>query len=117
MKKAKPKTIEEYLATLSDDKRTALERLRQIIRSAAPEAEECISYNLPAFRLDGKAFIWFGAGANHCAIYGVSGTHKEDFKNYDTSGKGTLRFQAANPPPAAIIRKLVKARMAKAAGH
>jgi hypothetical protein len=57
----KPKNIDEYLAALSDDKRAALERLRKIIRDAVPKAEECISYQLPAFRLDGKCFVWFGA--------------------------------------------------------
>jgi len=71
----KPKNIDEYLAALSDDKRAALERLRKIIRAAVPKAEECISYQLPAFRLDGKCFVWFGAAANHCAIYGVLGDH------------------------------------------
>ncbi len=96
---------------MSDDKRPALERLRQIIQAAAPKAEECISYQLPAFCLDGKVF-WFGAGANHCAIYGVSGSLKDEFKD-DASGRGTLRFQAANPIPAALVRKLVTARIAK----
>ena len=73
----KPKNIDEYLAAVSDDKRAALERLRKIIRTAVPKAEECISYQLPAFRLDGKCFVWFGAAANHCAIYGVLGDHKD----------------------------------------
>lgn len=113
MTKAKPKTIDEYLAGLSDDKRAALERLRKIIQAAAPNAQECISYHLPAFCLDGKAFIWFGAGAKHCAIYGVSESYKDEFKNYETSGRGTLRFRPADPVPAALVRKLVKARMAK----
>lgn len=115
MTSTKPKTIDEYFAALSDDKRAALERVRKIIQTAAPGAEECISYHLPAFCLAGKTFIWFGAGANHCAIYGVSGTLKDEFKDYDTSGRGTLRFQAANPPPSALVRKLVKARIANAA--
>ena len=92
---AKPKTIDEYLAALSDDQRAALERLRKTIRSAAPKAEECISYQLPAFRLDGRVFVCFGAGASHCAFYPGSGTtvaaHKVELKNYDTS-KGTIRF-------------------------
>lgn len=92
MTKTKPKTIDEYFAALSDDKRAALERLRKIISAAAPRTEECISYQLPAFCLDGKAFIWFGAGVNHCAIYGVSEAYKDKFKDYDTSGRGTLRF-------------------------
>jgi uncharacterized protein YdhG (YjbR/CyaY superfamily) len=113
---AKPKTIDDYLAALSDDKRTALERLRKIIRAAVPNAEECISYRLPAFRLDGKCFVWFGAVANHCAIYGVVGTHREELKGYDTS-KGTVRFQADKPLPANLVRKLVKARVAENAGQ
>jgi len=109
---AKPTTIDEYLAPLSDDKRAALERLRKIIRAAAPKAEECISYQLPAFRLDGKCFIWLGAAANHCAIYGVGGAHADELKDYDTS-KGTIRFQPDKPLPATLVRKLVKARIAK----
>ena len=62
----KPKTIDEYLAGLADDKRAALERLRKTIRATAPRAEECISYRLPAFRLDGKMLVAFGAAAKHC---------------------------------------------------
>ena len=115
--KAKPETIDEYLAALSNDKRVALERLRKIIRAAAPGAEEGISYQLPAFRLDGKWLVWFGAAANHCAIYGVVGRHKDELKDYDTSGKGTIRFQAGNPLPATLVRKLVKARIAKNAAQ
>jgi uncharacterized protein YdhG (YjbR/CyaY superfamily) len=108
----KPKNIDEYLAALSDDKRAALERLRKIIRAAVPKAEECISYQLPAFRLDGKCFVWFGAAANHCAIYGVLGEHRAELRDYDIS-KGTIRFQADKVMPAALVRKLIKARLAK----
>jgi uncharacterized protein YdhG (YjbR/CyaY superfamily) len=115
--KAKPKTIDEYLAALGNDKRTALERLRKIIRAAAPGAEECISYHLPAFRLDGKWLVWFGAAANHCAMYGVVGDYKDELKDYNTSGKGTIRFEADNPLPATLVRKLVKARIAKNAAQ
>ena len=109
---AKPKNMDEYLAASSDDKRAALERLRKIIRAAVPKAEECISYQLPAFRLDGKCFVWFGAAANHCAIYGVLGDHKDELMDYDTS-KGTIRFQADKAMPAALVRKLIKARIAE----
>jgi uncharacterized protein YdhG (YjbR/CyaY superfamily) len=108
----RPTTIDEYLAPLSEDKRAALERLRKIIRAAAPKAEECISYQLPAFRLDGKCFIWMGAAANHCAVYGVGGADADELKDYDTS-KGTIRFQPDKPLPATLVRKLVKARIAK----
>ena len=112
----KPKTIDEYLAALSDDKRAALEKLRKTIRAAAPKAEECISYQLPAFRLNGRMLVAFGATANHCAFYLMSSStveaHKDELKDYDTS-KGTIRFQADNPLPAALVRKLVKARIAE----
>ena len=112
----KPQTIDEYLAALSDDKRAALEKLRKTIRAAAPKAEECISYQLPAFRLDGRMLVAFGATANHCAFYPMSSStveaHKDELKDYDTS-KGTIRFQADKPLPAALVRKLVKARIAE----
>ena len=107
---AKPKTIDEYLAALSADKRAVLERLRKTIKAAAPKAEECISYQLPAFRLNGKMLVAFGATAKHCAFYPMSSStvkaHEDDLKDYDTS-KGTIRFEADHPLPAALVRKLV----------
>jgi uncharacterized protein YdhG (YjbR/CyaY superfamily) len=112
----KPKNIDEYLASVSDDKRAALKRLRKIIRNAVPNAKECISYRLPAFRLDGRCFVWFGAATNHCAIYGVVGDHKDDLRDYDIS-KGTIRFQADKAMPAALVRKLIRARIAKNVGR
>jgi uncharacterized protein YdhG (YjbR/CyaY superfamily) len=112
---AGPTTIDEYLATLSDDKRAALEKLRRTIRSVVPDAEECISYRLPAFRRNGP-LVAFGATDNHCAFYLMSSTtveaHEEELAGYDTS-KGTIRFQANRPLPAALVRKLVKARIAE----
>ena len=114
----KPRTIDEYLAALSEDKRAALEKLRKTIRSAAPKAEECISYQIPAYRLNGM-LVGFGATATHCAFYLMSATtvevHKAELEDYDTS-KGTIRFQADDPLPAALVRKLVKARIAENAG-
>lgn len=112
---AKPTTIDEYLAPLSADKRAALERLRQVIRSAAPNAEECISYGVPAFRLNGM-LVGFGAGAKHCSLFLMNG-HTVDacgdlLAGYDTS-KGTIRFTPDRPLPAALVRKLVKARIAE----
>src|SRR5450755_255487 len=66
---ATPQTVDEYLAPSSDDKRAALEKLRRAIRSAAPEAEECICYQIPAYRLGGRLLVAFGAAARHCAFY------------------------------------------------
>ncbi len=60
-----PTTIDSYLATLSPEERAALEKTRKTIRAAAPGAEECISYQLPAFKLDGKLLVAFGAAAKH----------------------------------------------------
>jgi uncharacterized protein YdhG (YjbR/CyaY superfamily) len=117
--KTKTKTIDDYLAALSDDKRAALEKLRKTIRAAAPEAEECISYQLPAFR-QGGPLVGFGATANHCAFYLMSSStveaHADDLKGYDTS-KGTIRFQADKPLPVTLVRKLVKARLAENAAR
>jgi uncharacterized protein YdhG (YjbR/CyaY superfamily) len=117
-KKTKPKTIDDFLATLSADKRAALERLRKIIQAAAPRAEECISYQLPAFCLDGSPFVWFGAGTNHCAFYpgGIVQDYKDELEAFEIS-KGTIRFQADHPIPAALVRKLVKARIAQTAAR
>lgn len=115
---AKPNTIDEYLATVPDDKRAALENLRKAIKAAAPKAEECISYQIPAFRQNGM-LVSFGAAAKHCAFYVMSSStieaHKEELKDYDTS-KGTIRFQPDKPLPAALVRKLVKARIAENEG-
>jgi uncharacterized protein YdhG (YjbR/CyaY superfamily) len=116
---AKPQTIDEYLAPLSQEKRAALEKLRKAIKSAAPEAEECISYQIPGFRLDGRLLVSFGAAANHCAFYPGSyplEAHKDEVKAYDTR-KGTIRFPADSPLPATLVRKLVKARIAEQAAQ
>lgn len=114
----KPTTIDEYLANLSEDKRAALEKLRKTIRAAAPKAEECISYQIAAFRQNGM-LVGFGATAKHCAFYLMSAsmveTYKEELKGYDTS-KGTIRFSADKPLPSALVRKLVKARIAENGG-
>jgi len=117
---AKPKTFDEYLAAVGEDKRATLEKLRKIIRATVPKAEECISYGLAAFRLDGKPLVALGATANHCAFYPMSSStvlaHQEELKDYDTS-KGTIRFPADKPLPAALVRKLVKARIAENRGQ
>jgi uncharacterized protein YdhG (YjbR/CyaY superfamily) len=115
----RPTTIDEYLAAVSDDKRAALEKLRKTIREEAPKAEECISYQLAAFRLNGKPLVAFGATPNHCAFYLMNGStveaHKDELRGYDTS-KGTIRFQADKPLPDALVRKLVRARIAENGG-
>ena len=113
--KAKPQTIDEYLAPLSNEKRAALEKLRRAIKSAAPKAEECISYGIPGFRLNERLLVSFGAAAKHCAFYPGAyplKAHQDELKGYDTS-KGTIRFSADSPLPATLVRKLVKTRIAE----
>ena len=116
--KRSPATIDEYLAQLRDDQRVALEKVRRAIHAAAPRAEECISYRLPAFRLDGRFLLAFGAAAHHCAFYPGSVIEDlgVDLSGYDTS-KGTIRFPPGKPLPAALVRKVVKARIAKNAAR
>jgi uncharacterized protein YdhG (YjbR/CyaY superfamily) len=113
---AKFKTIDEYLATVDADKRATLEKLRKTIKSVVPKAEECFSYGLPAFRLNGRPIAAFAAAAKHCAYYPMSGSVvaalKEELKDYETS-KGAIRFQPDKPLPAALVRKLIKARIAE----
>jgi uncharacterized protein YdhG (YjbR/CyaY superfamily) len=115
MKKNAAKTIDRYLAAVRDeDHRMALERLRKQIRAAAPRAEECISYQIPAFRQNGM-LVFFGNASKHCAFYPGSTaieTHKDELKDYELS-KGTIRFQPNKPLPAALVRAIVKERLAE----
>jgi uncharacterized protein YdhG (YjbR/CyaY superfamily) len=114
--KPKARTVDEYLAAVSADKRVVLQGLRKTIKAAAPKAEEYFSYGLPAFRLDGVPLVAFGAGAKHCALYPMNGSTVKEFakelRSYETS-KGTIRFTPEKPLPAALVRKLVKARIAE----
>lgn len=111
----KLETIDEYLATLSDDKRAALEKLRRAIKAAVPEATECISYEIPTFRLNGKMLVAFGAAAKHCSFYPGAfpvAAHKAALEAYDTS-TGTIRFPPEKPLPATLVSKLIKTRIAQ----
>jgi len=116
--RSKPRatTHDEYLAVLPDDKRADLVKLRRAIRAAAPRAEECMSYQLPPFRLDGRVLVLFGATAKHCSFYPGSGTavlaHQSDLKGYGTR-KGTIRFDASKPLPVSLVRKIVKYQIAE----
>ena len=113
---SKPRTIDEYLAGVSAEQRIVLEKLRETIHTVAPRAEECISYGIPAFRLNGRPLVFFGAWANHCSFYPGSSTTLKKFRG-DLKGfqitKGTIRFSPDNPLPTTLEKKLIKARMAE----
>jgi uncharacterized protein YdhG (YjbR/CyaY superfamily) len=113
-KTAKPKTPDDYLAAVPSDKRAALETLRKRIKDAAPDAEECVSYGIPAFRLNGRLLVAYGAATHHCAFYpgSVVQALKDELSGYDIS-KGTVRFSADRPLPAALVRRLIQLRIAK----
>ena len=114
--KQKPATIDEYLARVSPDQRALLQKLRKTIRTVAPKVEECISYGIPAFRLNGRSLVFFGAWANHCSFYpGSSKTLKNfrhDLKDFRVT-KGTIRFSPDKPLPTALVKRIVKARIAE----
>jgi uncharacterized protein YdhG (YjbR/CyaY superfamily) len=110
-----PTSVDDYLARLPADQRSALQALRTVIRRAAPDAEERLSYGICAFR-DGGMLVGFGATRTHCALYLMSGRtaaeHAPLLEGYDTS-KGTIRFTPDTPLPAALVTRLVKARLAE----
>jgi uncharacterized protein YdhG (YjbR/CyaY superfamily) len=113
--KARPKNIDDYLARVPEPARGTLKKLRAAIRSAAPrDATETISYGIPAFKYKG-VLVWFAAFSNHCSLFptaAVIEAFKDDLKGYSTS-KGTIHFPTDKPFPAALVRKLVKARVAQ----
>ncbi len=113
--KPKPTSVDGYLASLNDEQRVTLEKLRKTIRAAAPQADECISYNIPAYRQNGRLLVAFAAAKKHCSFFPGAlpvTTHKAELKGYSTS-KGTVRFPPDQPLPAALVRKLVKTRIAE----
>jgi uncharacterized protein YdhG (YjbR/CyaY superfamily) len=123
MKKAKPggrvpKTVDEYLAGVPEPARSTLKNIRAAIRSAAPaEATEAISYRMPAFKHEG-VLVWYAGFAEHCSLFpgaSVIAAFKNELKGYSVS-KGTIRFPTDKPLPAALVKKLVKARIAENAG-
>jgi uncharacterized protein YdhG (YjbR/CyaY superfamily) len=108
------KSVEDYLAGLPEEPRAALQRLRDTIRSAAPGSSETISYQIPTVKLHGRALVAYAAFKDHCSLFPMSmrviDAHALELKPYRAS-KGTLHFDPARPIPAALVKKLVKARI------
>lgn len=118
MRGAVARTIDAYLKSVKEPHRSLLQKLREQIREAAPEAVETIAYQMPAFKLDGKPLAYFAAFSRHCSYFPVGGAAVDlvpEAAAWRTS-KGTLQFTADNPIPAKIIKKIVKARAAQIRG-
>jgi uncharacterized protein YdhG (YjbR/CyaY superfamily) len=114
--KRKPRDIDDYLERVTGERRTGLEALRKTIRSIVPRAEECISYNIPAFRLDGKIVAGFLATGKGCSYFPFSGrtlrTLAKEVARYEKT-KGSLHFDPKRGLPKTLVRKLIKARIAE----
>lgn len=108
--------VDAYLAAVPEPARSTLEKMRALIRSTAPaEATEAIGYGMPTFRYKG-ALVAYAAFKHHCSLFPMNASlveaFKEELKEYKTS-KGTIQFTVDKPLPAALVKKLVKARVAE----
>jgi len=117
---AVPASVDDYLAALPEDRRAAMDELRQAIKAAAPEAIESIAYQTPAFRSRGRLLVSCAAFKNHYSLFPARETVVEalgqELKPY-LAGKGTIRFKAGNPIPIAVVTKVVSVRLAETAAR
>ena len=113
MEKARARTIDEYIAMQPAAAQIVLERVRSAIRKATPDAEECISYQIPAFKLHGRVLLYFAGWKEHYSVYPASDAMTAAFEGeldaYRVS-KGTLRFPLSEPVPTKLIGRIAKFR-------
>jgi uncharacterized protein YdhG (YjbR/CyaY superfamily) len=112
----RPSGVEAYLAGLPAEKRAPLEELRRVIRAAAPEAEEAVVYQMPGFRVHGRALVGYAAFKDHCSFFPMSGALVDAFaaelQGFETT-KGSIHFTQQRPLPAALVARIVRARVAE----
>jgi uncharacterized protein YdhG (YjbR/CyaY superfamily) len=116
----KPKSVESYLKSLPADQRSAVQKLRETIAATAPEAEEGITYSMPGFLLGGKGFVGYMAFKDHYSFFPMSpkaiDAHRDELGDRVT-GKGTISFEYGKRLPTALVKKVVRTRLAEAAGR
>ena len=108
----KPSTTDEYISAFPAEIQKILEQVRKTIQQAAPEADETISYGMPAYKLNGKPLVYFAAFKNHIGFYATPTGHEafaEELSNYK-QGKGSVQFPLDKPMPFELITRIVKFR-------
>jgi uncharacterized protein YdhG (YjbR/CyaY superfamily) len=114
----KPKSVEAYFKSLPEEQRSALQKLRETIAAAAPEAEEGVTYSMPGFTLGGRGFVGYMAFKDHYSFFPMS-THAIDAHRDDlgerVTGKGTISFEYCWPLPVGLVKKVMKTRLAEVA--
>ena len=113
---AEPTTVDEYMATLPDDRRAPMEQLRETIRAAAPDATEVITYKMPGFKRNGRFLVSYDAFKNHYSLFPSTDPMIEALGDRLAPflvGKGTIRFPASRPIPMELITEIVKIRVAE----
>lgn len=113
----RPKNVQAYFASLPKEQRSPLQKLRETIAAAAPEAEEGITYSMPGFLLGGKGFVAYAAFKDHYSLFPMStraiNEHRDEL-GARVTGKGTIAFEYGRPLPAALVKKVVRTRLAEA---
>ncbi|MDF1504352.1 DUF1801 domain-containing protein [Roseisolibacter sp. H3M3-2] len=109
----RPETVEQYLAALDDARRATVERMRDAVRAAVPEARDAFSYRMPGFTVDGRPLVWVAAWKRHFSVYPVTAEQAAAAAGPDDAydvEKGTVRFAANAPVPYDFVGRLARAR-------
>jgi uncharacterized protein YdhG (YjbR/CyaY superfamily) len=109
-----PTTVDEYLSRCDKPAQKVLRQVRRAIRKALPDAEEVISYQIPAYRVHGRVAVYFAAWKAHYSVYPltrrIADAHKREIAQYETSGRGTIRFPFSAPVPVELIQAIARLR-------